>query len=62
LASSSDLKKGAAVAQIAFLVVLGTGLAEIFASFFAGSVALLADGIHSVATAAIDRLVWFTFV
>jgi divalent metal cation (Fe/Co/Zn/Cd) transporter len=56
------LKKGAAVAQIAFLVVLGTGLAEIFASFFAGSVALLADGIHSVATAAIDRLVWFTFV
>ena len=56
--SSGDLKKGATIAQTAFLIVLSIGIAEIVAASFATSIALLADGIQSIATSFIFLIVW----
>jgi len=56
--SAGDLKKGATIAQTAFLIVLAIGIAEVIAASFATSVALLADGIQSIATAFIFLIVW----
>lgn len=53
-----NLKKGAIIAQVAFLIVLGVGIAEVVVASFATSVALLADGIQSVATSLIFLIVW----
>ena len=54
----SGLKKGAAVAKQAFIIVVAVGIFETFVAFFSGSVALLADGIHSITTAVIFLIVW----
>jgi cation diffusion facilitator family transporter len=56
--SAEDLKKGATIAQTAFLIVLAIGIAEVIAASFATSIALLADGIQSIATSFIFLIVW----
>jgi cation diffusion facilitator family transporter len=56
--SSSDLKEGGSIAQKAFLAVLAVGAAEIVVASVVASVALLADGIHSVAASTIFLIVW----
>ena len=56
--SAGDLKKGAIMAQTAFLIVLAIGIAEVITASFAISVALLADGIQSIATSFIFLIVW----
>jgi cation diffusion facilitator family transporter len=53
-----DLKRGAAIAQNAFLIILAVGVAEVIAASFATSIALLADGIQSIATSLIFLIVW----
>jgi cation diffusion facilitator family transporter len=55
---SRDLKKGAIIAQTAFLIILAVGVAELIAASFATSIALLADGIQSIATSLIFLIVW----
>ena len=54
----NDIKKGASIAQVAFLIVLAVGVAEVIVASFATSVALLADGIQSIATSLIFLVVW----
>jgi len=54
----NDIKKGATIAQVAFLIVLAVGVAEVIVASFATSVALLADGIQSIATSLIFLVVW----
>jgi cobalt-zinc-cadmium efflux system protein len=56
--SSSNLKKGSLIAQKAFLITLAVGVSEIVVASLATSVALLADGIHSVAGSMIFLIVW----
>jgi cation diffusion facilitator family transporter len=56
--SLRDLKKGAVIAQKAFLIVLAVGVAEVIVASFATSIALLADGIQSIATSLIFLIVW----
>ena len=53
-----DLKKGAKIAQTAFLIILAVGIVEVIAALFATSIALLADGIQSIATSLIFLIVW----
>lgn len=55
---SNDLKIGSSIAKKAFLVVLPIGIIEIVAGYLAMSVALLADGIHTIATTIIFLIVW----
>ena len=52
------LKKSAVIAQTAFFVVLTVGIAEVIVALFSNSVALLADGIDSIATSLIFLVVW----
>jgi cation diffusion facilitator family transporter len=56
--SSRDLKNGGAIAQAAFFIILAVGVAEVIAALFVTSIALLADGIQSVATSLIFLIVW----
>lgn len=56
--SSNGLKKGAKIAQLAFIIVLAVGIAEVVGASFATSIALLADGIQSIATSLIFLIVW----
>jgi len=56
--SAQGLKKSTVIAQIAFFVVLAVGIAEVLAALFSNSVALLADGIDSIATSIIFLVVW----
>jgi cation diffusion facilitator family transporter len=56
--TSPDLRKGGSIAQKAFLAILAVGVSEIVVASFSMSVALLADGIHSVATSMIFLIVW----
>lgn len=53
-----DLKKSRAIARNAFIIILAVGLAEIFVAYFSSSVALLADGVHSIGTSLIFLIVW----
>jgi cation diffusion facilitator family transporter len=56
--SSSDLRKGGAVAKKAFIAIAAVGIAEVIAGNLTASVALLADGVHSVSTSVIFLVVW----
>jgi divalent metal cation (Fe/Co/Zn/Cd) transporter len=56
--SAGKLKKGATIAQTAFLIVLAIGITEIIVASFATSVALLADGVQSIATSFVFLIVW----
>ncbi len=56
--SSQDLKKGGVIAQTAFFIILAVGVVEVVAALFSTSVALLADGIQSIATSLIFLIIW----
>jgi cation diffusion facilitator family transporter len=56
--SSDDLKKGGQIAQKGFVIITAVAIAELIMGSLSGSVALLADGIHSFATAAILLIIW----
>ncbi len=56
--SLTDLKKGMVIAQTAFLVILAVGVAEDILALFSNSIALLADGIYSIATSLIFLIIW----
>ena len=56
--SLPNLKYGARIAQIAFLIVLAVGMVEIVAALFDTSVSLFADGIQSISTSFIFLIVW----
>jgi cation diffusion facilitator family transporter len=56
--SSEDLKKGGLIAKKAFFIVLAVGVTEFAAALFSNSIALLADGIHSIATSLIFLIVF----
>jgi cation diffusion facilitator family transporter len=58
LVSLRDLKKSAIIAQTAFFIIIAVGLAEVIVASFATSIALLADGIQSIATSLIFLIVW----
>jgi cation diffusion facilitator family transporter len=49
---------GGQIAQKTFLIVLAVGISEIIVASLVLSVALLADGIHSIASALIFFIVW----
>jgi cation diffusion facilitator family transporter len=53
-----DLKKSAVIAQTAFFIILAIGVAEVIVASFATSIALLADGIQSIATSLIFLIIW----
>lgn len=55
---SVNLKKGSVIARNAFVITAGVGIAEVFVALFSRSVALLADGVHALATAIIFLIVW----
>lgn len=55
---SQDLKKGGPIAQTAFFIILAVGAIEVVAALFATSIALLADGIQSIATSLIFLILW----
>ena len=56
--SQSELKESGKIAQKAFLIISAVGITEIIIASLATSVALLADGIHSIASALIFLIVW----
>jgi cation diffusion facilitator family transporter len=56
--SSSNLKKSATIAQQAFCIMLAVSVSEIIAALLTNSVALLADGVHSISTSLIFFIVW----
>jgi cation diffusion facilitator family transporter len=56
--SLSDLKKGGVTAQRAFVIIVAVAISEIAVASFSRSVSLLADGVHSISTAAIFLIVW----
>jgi divalent metal cation (Fe/Co/Zn/Cd) transporter len=52
------LRKGGAIAKKAFIAIAAVGVAEVIAGNLTTSVALLADGVHSVSTSVIFLIVW----
>lgn len=56
--SQSNLRRGGKIAQAAFLIMLVVGILEVVIGSVAMTVALLADGIHSISTAIVFLIVW----
>lgn len=56
--SSSELKKSSQITQKVFFIILAVGISEIIVASLATSISLLADGIHSIASALIFLIVW----
>jgi len=54
----SALSKGGSVAAKSFSILVLVGIFETFIGLFSGSVALIADGAHSFADAAVSLIVW----
>jgi len=54
----AELAKGGAVAARSFVVLVLVGIVEVVAGVFSASVALIADGAHSFADAAVSLIVW----
>jgi len=53
-----ELAKGGAVAGKSFGVLVGVGVFEVLVGLFSGSIALIADGIHSFSDATVSFIVW----
>lgn len=53
-----ELSKGGAVASKSFAVLVLVGIVEVAVGMFSGSVALIADGVHSFSDAAVSLIVW----
>jgi len=54
-----NLAKSGKVAARSFIVLVAVGIFEILAGVISGSVALIADGIHSFGDATVSFVVWF---
>ncbi len=54
----SELSKGGSVAAKSFSILVLVGIFEVVIGFLSGSVALVADGAHSFADAAVSLIVW----
>jgi len=54
----SSLKESGSIAKKAFLIATAVGIIEILAGFFSLSIALVADGFHSLALAMVYLIVW----
>ncbi len=54
---TSSLKESSSIAQKAFYVALSIGVIEVFTGFFSSSIALVADGLHSIAMAMVFLIV-----
>ncbi len=54
----SELSKGGTVAARSFGVLVSVGILEVLVGLISGSVALVADGIHSFADATVSFVVW----
>jgi cation diffusion facilitator family transporter len=54
----NSLKEGGAIAQKTFFIVLAVSLIEILVGMLSLSVALIADGVHSLAIALVFLIVW----
>ena len=55
---SSDYREGEKVAKLSVLVLIGIGLVELAAGGLSGSIAVVADGAHSLADALVSLIVW----
>jgi cation diffusion facilitator family transporter len=55
---SNGLKESGSIAQKAFFVALAVGAVEIIVGYSSLSIALVADGIHSLAMAAVFLIIW----
>jgi len=53
-----ELAKGGAVAAKSFAILVLVGIVEVIVGIFSASVALIADGAHSFADAAVSLIVW----
>lgn len=53
-----ELSQGGTVAAKSFGVLVGVGVIEVLIGFLSGSIALVADGIHSFADATVSFVVW----
>jgi len=54
-----ELSQGGTVAARSFSVLVAVGILEVLVGLLSGSVALVADGIHSFADATVSFVVWF---
>jgi len=54
----TELAKGGTVAEKSFVILVLLGIVEMFGGIFSLSVALIADGVHSFADAAVSLIVW----
>ena len=57
-ARSNSYQKGISIAKIAFIASLCIGFIETLTGVFTSSIALAADGIHSIGTAIVFLIVW----
>jgi cation diffusion facilitator family transporter len=58
LITGSSFPKGAFASKVSVVVFIVIGIAELYAGFFSGSVALLADGTHTLSDALVSTIVW----
>ena len=56
--TGSSFTRGAFVAKVSVVIFVVIGLAELFSGFISGSVALVADGAHTLSDALISTIVW----
>jgi len=54
----TELARGGTVAEKSFVILVLVGIVEVFVGIFSLSVALIADGAHSFADAAVSLIVW----
>jgi cation diffusion facilitator family transporter len=58
LQQREELSRGGTVASKSFTVLVLVGIVEVIVGVFSGSVALVADGVHSFSDAAVSLIVW----
>jgi cation diffusion facilitator family transporter len=58
LITGSSFPRGAFVSKISVVIFVVIGTAELFSGYFSGSVALIADGSHTLSDALISTIVW----
>lgn len=56
--TGSSFPRGAFASKVSVVIFVAIGVAEIFSGSFSGSVALVADGAHTLSDALISTIVW----
>lgn len=56
--TGSSFPRGAFASKVSVVIFVVIGIAELFAGYFSGSVALIADGSHTLSDALISTIVW----